>query len=102
MAAANEGATLVPLEVLERSVEALELALEAAKDGNPNSVSDAGVAGACGLAAAQGASLNVRINLAGLDPATASPFATRHDAAMSRALALGADVAAAVDAVLED
>ena len=63
MAAANRQATRVPLEVLERSVEGLELALAVARDGNPNAVTDAGVAGACALAAAEGASLNVRINL---------------------------------------
>lgn len=60
---ANRGATRVPLEVLERSVEALELAKEMATHGNPASVSDAGVGGACALAAAEGAALNVTINL---------------------------------------
>jgi glutamate formiminotransferase / formiminotetrahydrofolate cyclodeaminase len=67
IAAANLEATMVPLSVLERSVEALELALVAARDGNPNSVSDAGVAAACAVAAAEGASLNVRINVGGLE-----------------------------------
>ena len=61
--AANQQATGVPLEVLERAVEALELALMVARDGNPNAVTDAGVAGACALAAAEGAAFNVRINL---------------------------------------
>jgi glutamate formiminotransferase/formiminotetrahydrofolate cyclodeaminase len=60
---ANQRATGVPLEVLERGVEALELALIVARDGNPNTVTDAGVAGACALAAAEGAAFNVRINL---------------------------------------
>jgi glutamate formiminotransferase/formiminotetrahydrofolate cyclodeaminase len=59
---ANQHATRVPLDVLERSVAAMELALQVAADGNPNSVSDAGVAGACALAAAEGAAMNVRIN----------------------------------------
>jgi glutamate formiminotransferase/formiminotetrahydrofolate cyclodeaminase len=62
MELANQQATRVPLEVLERSVEALQLALTVARDGNPNAVTDAGVAGACALAAAEGAALNVRIN----------------------------------------
>jgi glutamate formiminotransferase/formiminotetrahydrofolate cyclodeaminase len=66
METANQGAARVPLEVVERSVRAMELALAVAKDGNPNSVSDAGVAGACALAAAEGASLNVRINVPNL------------------------------------
>jgi glutamate formiminotransferase/formiminotetrahydrofolate cyclodeaminase len=60
---ANQHATRVPLEVLARAVEALELALGAAREGNPASASDAGVAGACALAAAEGAAFNVRINL---------------------------------------
>ena len=60
--AANQFATQVPLDVLERSATAAELALGVARDGNPNSVSDAGVAGACALAAAEGAAMNVLIN----------------------------------------
>ena len=63
---ANQEATRVPLEVLERSVEALELAVVVARDGNPSAVTDAGVAGACALAAGEGAALNVRINLGSL------------------------------------
>lgn len=69
---ANQGATRVPLAVLEKSVEALDLALQVARQGNPASVSDAGVAGACARAAAEGASLNVRINLPGLTDAAAA------------------------------
>ncbi|MGB9357093.1 MAG: glutamate formimidoyltransferase [Acidimicrobiia bacterium] len=84
MAEANLEATMVPLGVLERSVEALELALAVALDGNPNSVSDAGVAAACALAAAEGASLNVRINLDGLET-DVSEIVERHDAALSKA-----------------
>ena len=64
---ANKGATLVPLEVLERTFEAAELAAAMVADGNPNSLSDAGVAGLCAVAAAKGAYYNVQINLAGMD-----------------------------------
>jgi len=99
MAASNLDATIVPLEVLERTTEALELALIAARDGNPNSVTDAGVAGACAIAAAEGASLNVRINLDGLDGDTSGIIA-RHDAALARARSLGEQVADAVEAHL--
>ena len=49
--------------MLERSVEALELAALAAEHGNPNARSDAGVAAAMLRAAAQGAAMNVLINL---------------------------------------
>ena len=99
MAAANRAATIVPLEVLEHGVTALELALAAAREGNPNSVSDAGVAGACALAAAEGASLNVRINLEGLDGDT-SDIRARHDAALAAAREIAAEVGAAVEAVM--
>ncbi|HPW18179.1 MAG TPA: glutamate formimidoyltransferase [Candidatus Aminicenantes bacterium] len=64
--AANKEATLVPLEVLEKAVEAVTLARRAAAEGNKNSVSDAGVAGLAGQAAGDGAYYNVLINLAGI------------------------------------
>jgi glutamate formiminotransferase/formiminotetrahydrofolate cyclodeaminase len=101
MAAANLDATIVPLEVLEHTTAALDLALVAARDGNPNSVTDAGVAGACAVAAAEGASLNVRINLSGLK-GDASEIAARHDVALERSRDLGTRVAEAVDLHLSD
>jgi glutamate formiminotransferase/formiminotetrahydrofolate cyclodeaminase len=101
MTQATLAATIVPLEVLERTVQALELSYEAARNGNPNSVSDAGVAAACAVAAAKGASLNVRINLPGLDEDEHRQLLERHDAALAQAVALGDQVAATVDEVLE-
>lgn len=56
-------ATLVPMSVLERSVETLELSKEVALHGNKNSISDAGVSSLAAQAAAEGAYYNVRINL---------------------------------------
>jgi glutamate formiminotransferase/formiminotetrahydrofolate cyclodeaminase len=99
---ANQGAALVPLEVLEATVESLRLARAVAADGNPNSVSDAGVAGACALAAAEGASLNVRINLPGLtDRTVAQDFEARRQLALRHARELAREVAEVVDGVLE-
>lgn len=63
---ANKEATLVPLEVLEKALEAVVLARNAAAKGNKNSVSDAGVAGLAGHAAGEGAYYNVLINLPGI------------------------------------
>jgi glutamate formiminotransferase/formiminotetrahydrofolate cyclodeaminase len=63
---ATREAARVPLEVLGRAAECLDLALVVARRGHLHSVSDAGVAGACALAAAEGAALNVRINLPSL------------------------------------
>jgi glutamate formiminotransferase/formiminotetrahydrofolate cyclodeaminase len=64
--AATKEATLVPLGVLERAARALSLAQEMAEKGNPNSLSDAGVGGLMAAAAAEGAYLNVLINLPGI------------------------------------
>jgi glutamate formiminotransferase/formiminotetrahydrofolate cyclodeaminase len=64
---ANRGATLVPLSVLERTHTTLDLARETAEKGNPNSLSDAGVAGLTSLACAEGAYYNVLINLNGME-----------------------------------
>ena len=63
---ATKGAVQVPFEVLARSMEAAELALAMVTRGNPNSLSDAGVASLCARLAAQGAYYNVLINLPGL------------------------------------
>jgi glutamate formiminotransferase / formiminotetrahydrofolate cyclodeaminase len=98
---ANQGAAKVPLDVLEATIRALELAHLAARDGNPNSVSDAGVAGACALAAAEGAALNVRINVPSLtDRSVADEYLARQRGALARARDLAGDVRASVDAVM--
>jgi glutamate formiminotransferase/formiminotetrahydrofolate cyclodeaminase len=101
MSAAALAAATVPLEVLEHAVTTLQLSLRAARDGNPGSVSDAGVAAACAEAAAWGASLNVRINLPSLAAADQDGISSRHDAAMAEISTLVADVRTAVDATLE-
>ena len=98
MAAANLEATTVPLEMIERAGDALELALTVAKDGNPRTISDAGVAGAMAVAAAEGASLNVRINLEDLEDT--AELVARHDSALERARSLGAEVTTVVEAAL--
>jgi formiminotetrahydrofolate cyclodeaminase len=64
---ATKGATLEPLGVLERQIPVLECAWTAARKGNPNSVSDAGVAAAMARASALGAYYNVIINLASIE-----------------------------------
>jgi len=60
---ATKEATLVPFEVLKKSVEAVELAKEVVLKGNKNSLSDAGVAGLSAQTAAEGAYYNIKINL---------------------------------------
>lgn len=63
---ANKEATLVPLSVLEKSVELAALAGEVASHGHKSSVSDAGVAGLTARACGFGAYYNVKINLPGI------------------------------------
>jgi len=63
---ANKYAIFVPWETTELSYRVMELALKMVEEGNPNSVSDAGVAGEVGFAAVRGAGMNVMINLPGV------------------------------------
>ena len=51
---------------MQRSYDAFEIIRAMAADGNPNSVSDAGVGALCARSAVMGAFLNVKINAAGL------------------------------------
>ena len=60
---ATKEAALVPLEVMKHCIDALALARIVAEKGNINSISDAGVSALMLQAAAEGAALNVRINL---------------------------------------
>lgn len=61
--AANRQAAEVPLRTARLCLDALRLAHAAAARGNRNSASDAGVAALAARAGAEGAVLNVRINL---------------------------------------
>lgn len=64
---ATKDATMVPFHTLERTLPSLDLAMEVAELGNPNSLSDAGVAGLMARAAAYGAYYNVMINLTSIE-----------------------------------
>lgn len=64
---ATKYAIEIPFKVLQTSVEVFPLADEMVKKGNPNSLSDAGVATLCARAAAHGAWMNVKINIKGFD-----------------------------------
>lgn len=61
--AANMKAASVPLKVLEACRRVVDLASRVSKLGYEASISDAGVAAACALAGAEGACLNVLINV---------------------------------------
>lgn len=59
-------ATYSPLHMMRAAAEQLPLLEAMTVEGNPNSVSDAGVGAICALAAVEGGWLNVMINLGGL------------------------------------
>lgn len=59
-------ATQVPLRTMETSLKVFPLVQAMAQEGNPNSVSDAGVGALAARSAVLGAELNVKINAAGL------------------------------------
>jgi glutamate formiminotransferase/formiminotetrahydrofolate cyclodeaminase len=63
------GAADVPLNVARIVLDVMLLVEQVVKQGNVNAASDAAVAGLMGLAAIEGAALNVRVNVANLDDA---------------------------------
>ncbi|MFQ6615791.1 MAG: glutamate formimidoyltransferase [Fidelibacterota bacterium] len=65
--AATRKAALVPLDVGRACLEVLELSQVVAREGNPSSVSDAGVAADAAYAGLKGARLNVLINLPAIE-----------------------------------
>jgi len=65
--AATRQAIEVPYQVMQWSLESFALIRQMVEQGNPNSVTDAGVGALCARAAVHGALLNVQINAAGLD-----------------------------------
>ena len=64
---ATKYAIEIPFRVMNKSYEAMAIVKEMALNGNPNSVSDAGVGALCIRTAVYGAYLNVKINSAGLE-----------------------------------
>ena len=97
-AAAIEAAPLyasqVPLKTARAAAEAFPLLRAMASDGNPASVTDAGVGALAARAAVRGAALNVRINAAGLADRAAA------DELIASARALEAEAAAAEEEIL--
>ncbi|HBX89700.1 MAG TPA: glutamate formimidoyltransferase, partial [Alistipes sp.] len=83
-------ATEVPLRTMKAALGVFDLVRAMAAEGNPNSVSDAGVGALAARSAVLGARLNVRINAAGLkDRARAEALAAEADAVAAEAERLG-------------
>ncbi len=66
---ATRGAIEVPLQVMQKALESMEVMRAMAEIGNPSSVSDAGVGAICARSAVLGAMLNVKINCSNLEDA---------------------------------
>ncbi len=64
---ATQYAIEVPFKVMELAYASLEVIKAMTEQGNPNSVTDAGVGALCARAAVMGAFMNVRINSSGLN-----------------------------------
>lgn len=96
-AEAIEQATLVaaqvPLETMRQACKAFEICRAMATEGNPASVSDAGVGALAARSAVLGAALNVKINAAGLaDKACAAELVAEADRLAAGAIEAEAEV----------
>ena len=97
MTEATIGTIEVPLTTLEACPEIVELCLDVAEIGMPQSLSDAGTGCEMARAAASGAYQNVCINLPGLDDAAAKArLLARADAAWTKTRELHARADAAI------
>jgi len=97
MQAAYRKATEVPLETMERCVEALELAEASVKKGNRSATTDAAVAILLAEAAIRGASLNCAVNLASIrDETFRSSTEERVEQLLKRADEIGHEAMAVV------
>ena len=76
---ATINAAETPLQILEKSIPALEQTLNIAENGNPNSITDVGVGASLIRTAAYGASLNVLINAKDLDVKKSNYFKEKVD-----------------------
>lgn len=88
-------ATQVPLQTMKASYATFDIIRAMAEEGNPNSVSDAGVGALAARAAVLGAGLNVKINAAGLKDRTVA------DALVNEANQLIADACRQESEILE-
>ncbi len=86
-------ATQIPFETMKASMQCFPLVKMMAEEGNPNSVSDAGVGALAARAAVLGACLNVKINAGGLkDRKVADKLVAEADAMAQEACRLEAEI----------
>ena len=94
-------ATQVPLRTMKESFQVFDLCRAMAEQGNPNSVSDAGVGALAARAAVLGAGMNVKINAGSLkDRAVAEALIAEANDLIARANAEEAEITRIVEAKL--
>ena len=94
--------TEVPLRTMETSFKAFDIVRAMAEEGNPNSVSDAGVGALAIRSAVMGACLNVKINAAGLkDRQKAEALIARAEQIVAQAQKAEAEILAAVESKIQ-
>lgn len=99
--AATLGAMETPLEVAEVALASMEVMLDMANQGNPNSITDAGVGAMCARTAVLGAVMNVRVNAADLkDRSQAEAMLSRCAELEAQAESKEAQIRARVQVVL--
>ena len=102
MQAATLYATQVPLETIKATMDTFPLIRAMAEEGNPNSVSDAGVGALAARAAVLGACLNVKINAGGLkDREVADRLVGEANALAAEACRLEAEILEIVNAKIK-
>ena len=100
---ATKGAIEVPLQVMEKALEALGIIKVVAEKGNPNMISDAGVSSLMARTAAEGAYLNVRINLNSIeDQDFVTTTRQKADSLKQETLVLAGEVEKTVEERLEE
>ena len=83
----------VPLEIMKTSLKSMDIIKEMAENGNPNSVSDAGVGALCARSAVIGGYLNVKINCKDLtDKKLADKFLKKAEKIKESAIKLEEDI----------
>ena len=94
-------ATEVPLETMKASVKVFELCRQMVAEGNPNSVSDAGVGALAARAAVIGAGMNVKINASSLkDRQKAEALIAEANAIIEKANAEEKEITATVEKMI--
>ena len=102
MEAATLYATQVPLRTMKAAFKAFEVVRAMAEEGNPNSVTDAGVGALAARSAVMGACLNVKINAAGLkDRTTADVLVKEAEEIQAEAQKVEAEILAIVESKIK-